>query len=343
MLLKKEYSSLFEDVHTHVKESAEKMGSSGGALFIIHNDKIVTESYFGKQSNTKYARDVQADTQFHIASVRKTYIGFAAAYAIYHGYFSMDDPIRRFVKDAHLSAYEGVTIRHLLTHTHGLKIADGKLVSEYKPGSSWAYRGPSIELLATIIKKTTGQSIADIVKEQVLNPAGFQSTEWIKMSQPHSKITDTIRDADNIFWTETDIADGSGMNMYVSAKELALWGYLHLKEGKWSERQIIPKEIIEMATSIQTPNPNLPTHKNGFLWFVKDTNNTFNQIGDKVPKGSYQLLGYTNVTLLVIPEENVVAVRMFNRYGSPEGYDYLSDVRSFGDTVYECSIKASVM
>ncbi|MDD1505837.1 serine hydrolase, partial [Lysinibacillus sp. CNPSo 3705] len=231
---------------------------------MIHNDKIVTKSYFGKQSNAKHARDVKADTQFHIASVRKTYIGFAAAYAIFNGYFSIDDPIQQFVEESHLSAYEGVTIRHLLTHTHGLKIADGKLVSEYIPGESWAYRGPSIDLLTTIIKKTTGQSVADIVKEQVIVPVGFQSTEWIKMSQPHSKIANTIRDTDNPFWTETDVVDGSGMNMYVSAQDLALWGYLHLREGKWGGKQLIPKEIIQMATSIQTPNPRLPIHKNGF-------------------------------------------------------------------------------
>ena len=180
MLLKKDNTNLFENVRTHVEESAVKLGASGAALFIIHNDKILTESYFGKQSNVKHARDVKADTQFHIASVRKAYIGFAAAYAIYNGYFSIDDPIRRFVEDSHLSAYDGVTIRHLLTHTHGLKMADGKLVSEYKPGESWAYRGPNIELLTTIIKKTTGQSVADIVKEQVIEPVGFQSTEWIR-------------------------------------------------------------------------------------------------------------------------------------------------------------------
>ncbi|CDO02971.1 Putative penicillin-binding protein PbpX [Oceanobacillus picturae] len=339
MLLKDEDSKMFEDVYTHVKESAEKLGSSGAALFITHNDKIVTESYFGKQSNTKHARDVKADTQFHIASVRKSYIGFAAAYAIHNGYFSVDDPIRGFVEDSYLSAYEEVTIRHLLTHTHGLIKADGKLVSEYKPGESWAYRGPSIELLTRIIKKTTGKSVADIVKEHVIEPFGFKSTEWLKMSQPHSKIANTIRDKDNIFWTETDVVDGSGMNMYVSAKDLAFWGYLHLTEGKWGGKQIIPREIIQMATSIQTPDPSLPIHKNGFLWFVKDTNHTFNQIGDIVPKGSYQLLGYTNVALLIIPEENVVAVRMFNRFGSTEGYDYLQDIRSFGDTVYKCPIK----
>lgn len=341
MLFRKE-DSTFKDVQTHVRESAEKLGASGAALFIIHNDKIVTESYFGKQSKDKNSRDVQQDTQFHIASVRKAYIGFAAAYAIHNGYFSIDDPVRQFVEDTHESAYKGVTIRHLLTHTHGLFKKDGKLVSEYISGESWAYRGPNIDLLTMTIEKTTGKSVADIIKEQVIDPAGFQSTEWIKMSQPHDKIVDLIRDADNPYWTETDIVDGSEMNMYVSAKELALFGYLHLNEGEWGGKQIIPKEIIQMATSIQTPNPELPIHKNGFLWFVKDTNHSFNQIGDIVPKGSYQLLGYTNVALLVIPEENVVAVRMFNRYGSPEGFDYLNDIRSFGDIVYNCSLKTTM-
>ena len=345
MILKNEndYTNLFDDVRTHVMESAEKLGASGGAVFIIHNDKIATASYFGKQSNVKHARDVQVDTQFHIASVRKAYLGFAAAYAIYNGFFSIDDPLQQFVVDSHLSAYEGVTIRHLLTHTHGLIFDESnQLVSEYKPGESWAYRGPNIDLLTMIIQKTTGLSVAEIIKTQIIEPLGLQSTEWIRMSKPHSKIADAIRDADNRFWTETDVIDGSGMNMYVSAKELALFGYIHLTEGKWNGKQIIPREIIQMATSIQTPNPKLPIQKNGFLWFVKDTNYSFNQIGDTVPKGSYQLLGYTNVVLLVIPEENIVAVRMLNRYGSSKGYDYLSDVRSFGDTVYKCSIKSTM-
>ncbi|SET64961.1 Beta-lactamase [Oceanobacillus limi] len=117
MLLKSDDKNLFEDVHTHLKESDENLGASGSALFIIHNDKIVAESYFGKQSHAKHARAVRADSQFHIASVRKAYIGFAAAYAIYYGYFSIDDPITQFVDDSHVPAYEGVTIRHLLTHT----------------------------------------------------------------------------------------------------------------------------------------------------------------------------------------------------------------------------------
>ncbi|SDZ84280.1 Beta-lactamase [Thalassobacillus cyri] len=92
-----------------------------------------------------------------------------------------------------------------------------------------------------------------------------------------------------------------------------------------------------MATSIQSPaNLDRDLPQNGFLWFVKDLPSKKTEIGDNVPGGSFQILGYTGVTLLVIPEENLVAVRMFNSFGSPEGFDYLSDVRSFGNTVVDC-------
>ena len=75
---------------------------------------------------------------------------------------------------------------------------------------------------------------------------------------------------------------------------------------------------------------------NGFLWFVQDQPCSKTEIGESVPIGSYQILGITGVMLLVIPSENFVAVRMFNSNGSPSGYDYLADVRSFGDMVMDC-------
>ena len=66
-------------------------------------------------------------------------------------------------------------------------------------------------------------------------------------------------------------------------------------------------------------------------------------------KGSLKYKG--NSTPIVLRSNNCIlgiseyelqeAVRMFNRYGSSEGYDYLNDIRSFGDTVYKCSIKTS--
>jgi hypothetical protein len=96
-------------------------------------------------------------------------------------------------------------------------------------------------------------------------------------------------------WRTSDSIEGDKMNMYLSTRELAYWGYLHLNKGKINEKQIVPREIIDMATSLQSP---LTIHKellqNGFLWLVKDLPATKTEIGHQVPKGSYQILGFTN-------------------------------------------------
>lgn len=128
--------------------------------------------------------------------------------------------------------------------------------------------------------------------------------------------------------------DGSQMNMYASTREFAKWGLLHLNQGMIDGKQVIDPRILQLATSYHSPvltNPDLPD--NGFLWFVKNSPAKQSEIGEFVPNGSYQILGYTTVTLLVIPQENIVAVRAFNSFGNPEGYDYLRDVKDFGNTI----------
>ncbi|WLR42335.1 serine hydrolase domain-containing protein [Bacillus carboniphilus] len=93
------------------------------------------EKYIGKQSNQLNARAAQPDTQFHVASVRKSYIGFAVAYAVYYGYIkSIDDFVLTYLPDLDVEPWKPVTIRHLLTHTHGLSEKEGKVVREFQVG-----------------------------------------------------------------------------------------------------------------------------------------------------------------------------------------------------------------
>ncbi|CAN7281539.1 serine hydrolase domain-containing protein [Rossellomorea sp. LjRoot5] len=337
LILDHKDNPIFTPVVDHVKSTFNNVICSGASTLIIHQDSIVLERYIGKQSGKGDARTVQADTQFHVASVRKSYIGFAVSYALYYGCInSIDDPVLSYLPELAENVWKGTTIRHLLTHTHGLTHESNEDVREFTPGSSWSYKQIGIESLTQIVKRTTGKSVAAIIHESVFTPLGFTESGWY--SQKHERLVDVLlRYEEDKDWKTSESTEGDKMNMYVSTRELAYWGYLHLKKGKVNGKQMVPREIIEVATSLQSPSTlhkDLP--QNGFLWFVKDLPAKKTEIGDQVPKGSYQILGFTNVTLLVIPEEDIVAVRMFNSFGSPEGYDYLSDVRSFGDTVMSC-------
>lgn len=336
MIISKRLNDTFYAVKTHVNNTYNSVDASGAAMVIIHNNEIVAENYWGNHSKEKDARPVREDTQFHVASVRKSYIGFAVAFAVHNGCIaSIDDEVTTYLPALNPALLSGTTIRHLLTHTHGLREVDGEICREFAAGQSWAYRGINISLLTQIVNKTTGKTVSQILTEHVFQPLEFTETGWY--GQPNDKLAEVIRDTDDPIWKTHTSTAGDEMNMYVSARELAKWGYLHLKQGFINGEQVVNSELIRLATSLQSPqmiDVDLP--QNGFLWFVKDLPAKKTEIGEQVPKGSYQILGYTGVAVLVIPKHDVVAVRMFNSFGSPDGFDYLSDIRAFGDTVMEC-------
>lgn len=338
MNLSKRINHRFNPVIDQVKQSFHSLNASGAAVLVIQNDRIMAEEYWGTQSLECGARLVQEDTQFHVASVRKSYIGFAVAYAIYHGQIdSIDDPVLKYLPDLDHKLLQATTIRHLLTHTHGLSGNLENMNREFPPGVSWAYRGVGVTMLTEIVRQTTGKTIADILSNEVFLPLGFEESGWY--ATPNEKLVTVMRDPADPHWVTSLSTAGDKMNMYVSARELAYWGYLHLNKGQIAGHQIVPKEMIDLATALQSPEQlGENTPRNGFLWFVQDKPANKSEIGPLVPVGSYQILGYTNVALLVVPQHQTVVVRMFNSFGSPVGYDYLQDIRAFGDRLMLCLV-----
>ncbi|MFS1516672.1 serine hydrolase domain-containing protein [Bacillus sp. SCS-151] len=336
MNIDKKITNQFNSLLTHVRNSSNNVNCTGSSVMVIHKNKMVLEKYWGKHSKAPTARLIQEDSQFHVASVRKCYIGFAVAYAVYHGFIkSIDDEVTKYLPMKTSKSLQHTLIRHLLTHTHGLmETVNGTIVREFLPGENWAYRNIGVNLLTQIVKNTTGKTVAQILNEQVFRPLELNETGWY--GEYNDKLVEVIRDSDR-HWSSHKSEDGDKMNMYVSTRELAYWGYIHLKQGEINGKQLIDKELLRLATSLQSPkliHDDLP--QNGFLWFVKDLPAKKTEIGALVPQGSYQILGYTNVAVLVIPKYDTVAVRMFNSFGSSPGNDYLADIRSFGDTVMKC-------
>ncbi|MEG0472185.1 MAG: serine hydrolase domain-containing protein [Solibacillus sp.] len=317
-----------------VENTYQTLDCTGAALVVFHNNELLVEQYWGKQSTQEDARLVQSDTKFHLASCRKSYVAFAVAYALHHGFIqSLDDEILTYLPLSNQNElYKGTTIRHLVTHSHGLTENNGEVVREFTAGTSWAYRGINVELISEIIQFTTEKTIAEILNDEVFTPLNFTETNWYNTFD--DTFVDVIGKENNRHWTASQNLDGSKMNMYASARELAKWGLLHLNNGSLNGQQVLDSNIFKLATTLQNPAySNIDLPENGIFWFVKGSQAKQSEIGALVPNGAYQILGYTTVTLLVIPSENVVAVRAFNSFGNPEGYDYLKDVRGFGDAI----------
>jgi CubicO group peptidase (beta-lactamase class C family) len=307
-------SARYTPLVTYVERVQRQIGATAAALYVRRRGETVLEWYNGAGLN--------AASRFHVHSVRKSYIGLALALAQEDGKIgSLDDPVSNYLHEAP-ALLANTTLRHLVTHTQGLNTRhDGTLVRDHPPGEGWQYVNTGIDLLLDLIRQQTGQSVSELLQARILEPHGFCETSWETEASP-LLVPDVYNDGVERLQFTPD------RNLYVSARELAKWGRLHLaQEG-----------VFGRTTTVQTPallDEDLP--RNGYCWYVQDDPCGRTEIGEFVPRGSFQILGVNGCAVLVIPELDVVAVRMYNKIGNPPRYDYLRDIRDFGNLVTQLS------
>ncbi|HHB1653273.1 MULTISPECIES: serine hydrolase [Bacillus cereus group] len=325
----------YDKLISWVEDIKEKNHSSATALCIIKDNKIVLEHYSGYHSNTSTTKRVTASSQFNVASARKSYLGLMIAYALYEGKInSIDDEAIKYFKDFDPALLSKTTIRHLVTHSHGLEETNDRTIfREFAPGQSWAYRDINVRMMTRLIYQLYNKSFPELLKERVFKPANFQETGW--RVQRDENLVDVVNNPNEDAISEIGtVDDGTEKNLFVSAREFAQWGNLHLNQGGIDGKQIVPKEVIKIATSLQSPtyiNKELP--QNGLFWFIQNEPARLSELGERVPKGAYQILGITGPTILVIPEYNVVVAKMYNKRYNYGGDNYLYYLREFSNLV----------
>ncbi|WEK56044.1 MAG: serine hydrolase [Candidatus Cohnella colombiensis] len=323
----------FNKLNRYVSEIQKQINATAAATYIIQNDIVVNEWYSGRHDSLASSRIVDAQSQFNVGSVRKTYLAFAISLLIENGNINcLDDEIGQYMNELR-NITHGITIRHCLTHTHGLELHEGKLLNSFLPGENWAYTNAGITILIEMVERLTGISLADYISNEVFNPLGLVETGW--RTQYHEHLVFNHYNVKDNWVGPNDSPTGNQSNLFVSARELALWGNIHLNNGNIHGEQVFSKYIFERITSHQTP-VTLPSHlpRQGLIWWLQ-SDTPLNQIGNRVPVGSFQILGITGCACLVIPKYKAVAVRMLNQLNNTDGYNYLEDIRQFGNEVIE--------
>ncbi|HFJ9437653.1 MULTISPECIES: serine hydrolase [Bacillus] len=325
----------YDKLISWVENIKEKNHSSATALCIIKDNKIVLEHYSGHHSNTSTNKKVTASSQFNVASARKSYLGLMVAYALYEGKInSIDDEAIKYFKDFDSALLGKTTIRHLVTHSHGLgETNDGTIFREFEPGQAWAYRDINVRMITRLIYQLYNKSFPELLKERVFDLADFKETGW-RIQQDENLVKVVNNPSEDAISEIGTVDDGTEKNLFVSAREFAQWGNLHLNRGMINSKKIVPKEVIKIATSLQSPtfvNKELP--QNGLFWFVQNDPALLSELGERVPKGSFQILGITGPTILVIPEYNVVVAKMYNKRYNYGGDNYLYYLREFSNLV----------
>jgi CubicO group peptidase (beta-lactamase class C family) len=170
----------------------------GAAVVVLHGDKILFKQTRGLAS-VEYGQPIKSSTAFELASVSKQFTGFAIAMLIDRGVLSIDDDIRKYLPEVP-DFGKKISIGHLLNHTSGLRdwdavfalrgveFKDGlnnaqilQMVSRQKelnfsPGDQQQYSNTGYNLLAEIIARSTGQSLAKWTQENLFKPLGMHES-----------------------------------------------------------------------------------------------------------------------------------------------------------------------
>jgi CubicO group peptidase (beta-lactamase class C family) len=174
--------------------------TAGVAVAIVKDGEIIFKKGYGN-ANLEYDIAISPQTIFHIASVSKQFTTFAIYLLEKQGRINFDDDVRKYIPE--LPVYEKpITIKHLCSHTSGLKdqwalltLAGWrmddvitteqilKIISKQKelnfvPGTQFKYSNTGFTLLSEIVKRVSGKSFAEFTKENIFDPLKMNNTQF---------------------------------------------------------------------------------------------------------------------------------------------------------------------
>lgn len=236
-----------------------------------------------------------------ISSMRKSLL--SALYGIYVPlkHFDLDSSLASLGidDDPPLTAAERqATVRMLLQARSGVyhsyvagtpAMRDGwPKQGAHPPGSFWFYNNWDFNALGTIFEKEFGTRIAEAFDARIARPIGMQDFRMDDMYYLRAPA-----DASPDF----DKSIHPAYHFRMTARDLARFGYLFLRNGEWRGQIVIPKAWVGEST--QAYSQAGPDQGYGYLWWVD---------GFGLAARSFSARGALAKYLVVIPSRDLVVV-----------------------------------
>jgi CubicO group peptidase (beta-lactamase class C family) len=166
----------------------------------------------------------------------------------------------------------------------------------YEPGTHYKYNDVRVNVLALAALHVIRRPLPDVLREEVMEPIGASNT-WRWYGYENSWI-----DLDGRRVQSVSGGGHWGGGMFINAWDMARFGYLFLRNGKWKERRIVSEQWIQMART-----PGVANAEYGYAnWFL----NTGRKPLPAAPESSVVFRG-NGANLIYIDWQNdlVVVVR----------------------------------
>jgi CubicO group peptidase (beta-lactamase class C family) len=297
---------------------AEGCGSDGVAeTVLIRNGTLVHQGPGSRVSH-------------NIWSCTKSFASTALSLLVADGLCSLDSPAAAF-EPLLRDQYPALTLRHFVSMTSGYQAIGGSRWGEpsldwssqpftpaeplFAPGTAFAYWDNAMNMLGRVLVQIARRDMKSLLEERIMGPIGIGAWNWWAEFE---------LDGIPIYYPSTGIE--------LNAHQLARFGWLFLNHGRWQDRQLIAANWVAQATSSQVPAdlPLAPTDRAsldgrgvyGFNWWLNGIKADGQRAFPHAPAGAFYASGLHNNHCWVVPEWNLVFVRMGrDERQAPGAYD----------------------
>src|SRR5580704_18101719 len=218
------------------------------SLMVVRNGRVVAEGWWAPYN---------AGRPQLLYSLSKSFTSTAAAFAQAEGLLDLDDTVvshfAEFAADITDPRSRSVKVRHVASMAagHTREVLGEALERDREepvrgfllippdrdPGTVFAYSQPCTYTLASIIQRNAGMSLTRYLRPRLFDPLGIGHVGWHTFPPGREQ---------------------GFSGLHARTEDIAKLGQLYLQQGRWEGTQLIAKEWVAEATSVQVSNPQQP-------------------------------------------------------------------------------------
>jgi len=314
-----------------IEEAIAAKRLPGGVLWLEHAGQVYHKSY-GRRAVEPADEPMTKDTIFDAASVTKVMAATPAILLLVErGKVEVDAPVRTYIPTFDGGGKEAVTIRHLMTHTSGLRPGLGagewsghataieKACAETlrsAAGARFTYSDINFILLGEVVRRVAGAPLNEFCGREIYGPLGMRDTGFLPPASKLARIAPTTKEKDLVVRgvvhdpTSRKMFGVAGhAGLFTTAADTARFARMLLNGGELDGVRIFKPATVKLMTSVQSPE-GVPSRR-GLGW---DIDSSYSGPRGKVfPLGSYGHTGWTGTLLWVDPFSNTILVFHSNR------------------------------
>lgn len=312
-------------------------GSIPGAVAaIVRGGVLVGPRAFGWAVRTPERIAATPSTMFDMASLTKvTATTPSVLIACERGLLRFEDPVALFIPEFAAAGKEGVTLRHLLTHSSGLLahvkfwekglkedeilpfICSLPLEDGARPGAQAVYSDLGFILLGEVLRRATGLRLDEFAAREVFGPLGMSDTRFTPPACLRSRIAATEYRADlgRVMWGEVHDENALALGgvaghagLFSTAPDLARYALMWLGKGEFGGQRVLSPATVAASTREQIAATG---ERRAIGWALKSQKLTI--CGDLLSPGAFGHTGFTGTSLVCDPANDLAVILLTNR------------------------------